>query len=138
MDVWQCDTLGVYSDVTDPSLRTVGKTFLRGYQVSDASGTATFTICCPSWYQGRTVHIHFKICTQAGSRSAYKSTSQLFFDNTSTNQAHAQVPYARKGRRTVRNADDGIYQTGGSQLLLNLTRESAGYAATFPIGLQIS
>ncbi|MGH7792987.1 MAG: twin-arginine translocation pathway signal protein, partial [Thermodesulfobacteriota bacterium] len=50
--VWHCDALGVYSDVVDPSFSTVGKKFLRGYQVTDANGTAQFTTIYPGWYQG--------------------------------------------------------------------------------------
>jgi hypothetical protein len=33
---------------------------------------------------------------------------------------------------------DSIFQNGGNQLLLNVTKESDGYAATFPIGLQLT
>jgi hypothetical protein len=58
VDVWHCDALGVYSDVTDPSSSTVGKKFLRGYQVTDSAGVAQFTTIYPGWYQGRAVHIH--------------------------------------------------------------------------------
>lgn len=29
VDIWHCDALGVYSDVSDPSFSTVGKKFLR-------------------------------------------------------------------------------------------------------------
>jgi len=34
VDVWHCNALGVYSDVSDPNFNTVGKKFLRGYQVT--------------------------------------------------------------------------------------------------------
>jgi protocatechuate 3,4-dioxygenase beta subunit len=42
VDVWHCDALGVYSGVTDAALGfdTVGLKFLRGYQVTDATGGA--------------------------------------------------------------------------------------------------
>ncbi len=138
VDVWHCDALGVYSDVSDPGFNTKGKKFLRGYQVTDVNGAARFTTIYPGWYQGRTVHIHFKIRTKAASGSTYEFTSQLFFDEAITDQVHAQLPYASKGQRTLRNAGDSIYQNGGDQLLLNLTKESQGYAAMFAIGLQIA
>ena len=35
-----CDARGVYSDVDDPSFRTVGRKFLRGYQISDMEAAA--------------------------------------------------------------------------------------------------
>jgi protocatechuate 3,4-dioxygenase beta subunit len=40
VDVWHCDHLGVYSDVVDATIGfdTTGQMFLRGFQVTDASG----------------------------------------------------------------------------------------------------
>ena len=136
VDVWHCDALGVYSDVSDPSFNTVGQKFLRGYQVTDANGVASFTTIYPGWYQGRAVHIHFKVRSASSSSSAYEFTSQLFFDDTLTDRVHAQQPYAAKGQRTLRNSGDGIYQQGGSQMLLSVSQASDGYAATFDIALQ--
>jgi hypothetical protein len=82
------------------------------------------------------VHIHFKIRSAAGAGTAYEFTSQLFFNDTLTDQVHAEQPYASKGQRDTRNASDGIYNQGGSQLVLNVTETSSGYAATFDIALQ--
>jgi protocatechuate 3,4-dioxygenase beta subunit len=136
VDVWHCDALGVYSDVSDAGFNTVGKKYLRGYQVTDANGVARFTTIYPGWYSGRTVHIHFKIRSSASSTSAYEFTSQLFFDDNLTDQVHAQSPYASKGQRDTRNANDGIYRQGGAQLVLDVTASGGGYAATFDIALQ--
>jgi len=136
VDVWHCDALGVYSDVSDSGFNTVGKKFLRGYQVTDASGVAQFTTIYPGWYSGRAVHIHFKVRSAAGASSAYEFTSQLFFDDSLTDQVQAQSPYASKGTRDTRNANDGIYQQGGSQLVLSVTQTSGGYAATFDVALE--
>jgi len=136
VDVWHCDALGVYSDVSDSGFNTVGKKFLRGYQVTDASGVAQFTTIYPGWYSGRAVHIHFKIRSAAGASSAYEFTSQLFFNDSLTDQVQAQSPYASKGTRDTRNANDGIYQQGGSQLVLSVTQTSGGYAATFDVALE--
>jgi protocatechuate 3,4-dioxygenase beta subunit len=138
VDVWHCDAAGVYSDVSDPGFSTIGKKFLRGYQVTDSSGVARFTTIYPGWYQGRAVHIHFKIRSHTGSGAAYEFTSQLFFDDTITDQVYLRVPYSAKGRRTLRNDGDNIYRQGGSQLLLAPATSADGYSATFDIGLQIS
>jgi protocatechuate 3,4-dioxygenase beta subunit len=134
VDVWHCDALGVYSDVQDPGFNTQGTKFLRGYQTTDVSGRAEFLTIYPGWYQGRTVHIHFKIRTADG----YDFTSQLFFDDAFSDQVFTQEPYASKGDRGIRNANDGIYQQNGSQLTLMPTTEDNGYTATFDIGLQLS
>lgn len=138
VDIWHCDALGIYSDVTDPSFSTVGKKFLRGYQVTDTNGTVEFVTIYPGWYPGRTVHIHFKVRTNSASERGYEFTSQLYFDDSLTNQIHAQAPYAVKGQRTQKNDRDGIFQEQGEQLMLQLIKEAEGYVGTFDIGLEIS
>jgi len=138
VDLWQCDALGVYSDVQDPGFVTSGKMFLRGYQVTDQSGSVQFTTIFPGWYQGRAVHIHFKVRTTPDSEEGYELTSQFYFDDAITDQVHAQPPYAQKGQRTLRNAQDGIFRNGGSQLMLPLNQDGQGYAATFNLGLQMN
>jgi protocatechuate 3,4-dioxygenase beta subunit len=137
VDVWHCDARGVYSDVEDPGFNTLGKKFLRGYQVADSNGVARFLTIYPGWYQGRTVHIHFKIRGQDEAGAGYDFTSQLFFDDSLTDLVYAQAPYASKGERTVRNDGDRIYLDGGNQLTLKPTQSAEGYAATFEIGLQL-
>jgi protocatechuate 3,4-dioxygenase beta subunit len=135
VDVWHCNALGVYSDVSDPGFNTAGQKFLRGYQITGSDGMARFTTIYPGWYQGRAVHIHFKVRSSASSSSAYEFTSQLFFDDALTDQVHAHQPYASKGQRDLRNTGDGIYNQGGSQLVLNVSQTAEGYAATFDIAL---
>lgn len=139
VDVWHCNALGVYSDVSDPNFNTVGKKFLRGYQVTDAQGMAQFVTIYPGWYQGRTVHVHFKIRTAATSEPSYEFTSQLYFDDTLSDRIHAQAPYADKGQGAIKNNQDGIFRRGGGeQLILQLTPEGKGYIGTFDIGLAIA
>lgn len=139
VDVWQCDALGVYSDVQDINglFDTRGKKFLRGYQVTDATGKVEFVTIYPGWYPGRTVHIHFKIRTDPASPRGHEFTSQLYFDDSLTDRVHAQAPYATRGQRTLRNAGDRIFQGGGDELMLPLAKEAAGYVGTFDIGLQM-
>lgn len=62
VDVWQCDALGIYSDVRDMNglFDTRGRKFLRGYQLTNGGGSAEFLTVYPGWYGGRAVHIHFK------------------------------------------------------------------------------
>jgi protocatechuate 3,4-dioxygenase beta subunit len=125
-------------DVCSRFSNTVGQKFLRGYQVTDVNGTARFVTIYPGWYPGRTVHIHFKIRTDPGSQAGYEFTSQLYSDDAVTDQVHTLPPYSAKGQRTLRNNDDGIYRNGGSQLMLQLTGDTQGYAAIFDIGLQMT
>lgn len=136
VEVWHCDHLGVYSDVRDPRFDTVGKKFLRGYQVTDAQGRAHFVTIYPGWYAGRTVHIHFKVRSSSAEQRGFEFTSQLYFDDSFSDQVFGRSPYAGRGARSTRNLADGIYRDGGSQLLLQPTPQGAGYAATFPVALQ--
>src|SRR6185503_4124014 len=106
LDVWHCDAAGVYSDVSGSGS---SRRFLRGYQVTDANGIAQFTTVYPGWYQGRAVHVHFKLRLFAGSTKTYEFTSQFFFDETLTDQVHALSPYSAKGKRDTLNTRDGIY-----------------------------
>src|SRR6266542_4132378 len=127
------------SDIrSDPATGTVRpgalltQKFLRGFQATDASGTAKFTTIYPGWYQGRAVHIHFKIRPTASS----EFTSQLFFDDALSTQVFAQTPYSQKGTQGItRNSADGIFQQSGGKLTLSVTKNGDAYAATFDIGL---
>jgi protocatechuate 3,4-dioxygenase beta subunit len=136
VDIWHCDAAGSYSDVRDAGFDTRGRKYLRGYQVTDGSGAVQFQTIYPGWYSGRAVHIHFKIRLFTGAQETYEFTSQLFFDDSFTDQVHAQSPYNAKGSRDTRNSRDGIYSNGGSQLALNVSQSGQGYAATLDIGLE--
>jgi protocatechuate 3,4-dioxygenase beta subunit len=135
VDMWHCDAVGVYSDIAQQN--TVGQKFLRGYQVSDSNGNVQFTTVYPGWYQGRAVHIHFKVRTTPSASSGLEFTSQMFFDESLTDVVHAQAPYNQKGRRDTTNTADGIYQGGGSQVLIPLSASGGGYAGTFNIGVRV-
>ena len=117
VDIWHADARGEYSDVGAAR----GRKFLRGYQVSDASGKVTFRSIYPGWYPGRAVHIHVK--TPA-------LTTQLFFDEAVTEKVIAQPPYDARGTRFTRNARDGIFRGGRAEsLLVDLAPQGSGYVA---------
>ena len=114
--------------------------FLRGYQLTDAMGTAQFMTIFPGWYGGRTAHIHFKIRLAAPSGSAARTqefTSQLYFDDALQDRVFATAPYIPRGTRDTHNADDFLYRNGGKQLLLELQPDGPGYATVFDIGVLI-
>lgn len=137
IDVWHCDGLGTYSDVEDRRVRTIGQRFLRGYQLTDASGTARFHTIYPGWYPGRTVHIHFRIHGGSSSRG-YEFASQLYFPDELTDRVHAHPPYSQNGRRATRNGDDFLYRHGGDQLLVKASKTADGYSAAFDVGLALT
>ena len=138
LDVWHCDAGGVYSDVSGTG---AGHRFLRGYQITDASGVAKFTTIYPGWYSGRAVHIHFKLRLFAGATTSYEFTSQFFFNESLTDVVHAQSPYSLKGRRNTLNSTDGIYNSLSSveksALTLQPTASGDGYAGVINLGVQV-
>jgi protocatechuate 3,4-dioxygenase beta subunit len=136
VELWQCDATGAYSGVRDGSSDTAAQKFLRGYQVTDAAGTARFTTIYPGAYSGRTVHIHFMILAAGASGRREQFTSQLYFDDALTDRILAQPPYKGRSPDSPRNAGDGLYRSGGSQLLLAVKEQGRGLAASFDIGLQ--
>jgi protocatechuate 3,4-dioxygenase beta subunit len=137
IDVWHCDAQGVYSDVVDPSFNTQGHKFLRGYQRTDASGKAVFRTIYPGWYEGRAVHIHFKIRTSTQGPAAHEFTSQLYFPDSLTDRIHAAAAYIKPGKR-MRNEDDSIFLGGGKELVLDPAPGPNGYAAIFSVGVRLA
>jgi protocatechuate 3,4-dioxygenase beta subunit len=133
VEIWHCDAEGIYSGVSDPGFDTTAQKFLRGYQVTNAAGQASFITIYPGWYPGRTVHVHFKIHFDDPNQSTV-FTSQLFFDDALSDQVFSQPPYSNRGQRSTLNASDRIYN---NQLLLNVTPTNEGNAGTFDIGLQM-
>jgi protocatechuate 3,4-dioxygenase beta subunit len=128
VEIWHADATGNYSGFGNASSNT---TFLRGIQNADASGKVTFRTIYPGWYQGRAVHIHVKAHT--GGNEVH--TTQLFFDETTSDTVFASSPYnTRPGRRTT-NAQDGIYRDGGAQATPTFTKDGSGYVGTLTVGI---
>lgn len=140
LDIWQCDALGVYSDVRDTGGRfnTVGQKFLRGHQLTASDGSARFTTIYPGWYEGRTIHIHFKVRTDPDGGSGTEFTSQIYFDDAVSDEVLTGQPYAEKSGRRVRNAQDGIFRSGGEQLLVQVERRGDRFFGAFEVALTSS
>lgn len=139
VDIWHCDAQGQYSGVSAQGSDTSGQKFLRGYQLTDTNGAVQFQTIYLGWYSGRAVHVHFTIRTKGADNQDYQFTSQFFFDDNLTDQVHALEPYASKGQRDMRNADDNIFNGGGDQLLLDLEGDTTnGYTTAFNVGLDLT
>jgi protocatechuate 3,4-dioxygenase beta subunit len=140
VDLWHCDGWGIYSGVAGAGAsNTTGQNFLRGYQVTDATGRVTFTTIYPGWYSGRAVHIHVKVrLFDAGSNTTTEATTQLFFDDALTDTVFASAtPYSSRGARDTRNVNDGIYG-GHSELLVAASGSvSAGYTGSIVLGVRV-
>lgn len=130
IDIWHTNAQGKYSDIQSEGTR--GQKFLRGSQVTGANGQASFSTIYPGWYNGRAVHIHFKM-----RQGQSEFTSQLFFDDVLSDKVYTQAPYSARGPRSTRNASDNIFSNGGHQLMLDARPVGRGYAATFDVGLNL-
>lgn len=125
VDVWHCDALGVYSG--EPSEGSAGRTFLRGIQLTDASGLAEFATVYPGQYPGRTTHIHLKV--RLGGRQSDDTysgghvthTGQLFTDDRRDEEVFALAPYDRSAAALTPRDADGVFRyQGGSSAVLDL------------------
>jgi protocatechuate 3,4-dioxygenase beta subunit len=143
VDIWHANSQGVYSGVQDAG--TIENDFLRGYQMTDDNGTVQFTTIYPGWYEGRAIHIHFKVRTFEGSNETLEWTSQFYLDDSVNELVHTKPPYSNHGPVDLTNEEDFIY-TGpsndgllnnntGKHLMLNLKDEGQGYIGTFNIGV---
>jgi len=161
VDIWHCDADGTYSGFVSSSAASNGggqggpppggqggpppggqagaatpndpSTFLRGTQLSDADGALSFVAVYPGWYQGRTVHIH--VMVHAGGKIVH--TGQLFFDDSFTDTLYASTtPYSTRGKRTTRNAADGIFGSGGQSSTLAVTKSADVYAAQMTVAVK--
>jgi protocatechuate 3,4-dioxygenase beta subunit len=128
VDVWHADAAGNYSGFGNGA---GSRTFLRGIQKTDAHGLAVFTTIYPGWYPGRTVHIHVKV--HVGGSVVH--TGQLFFPDSLTDAVFKAPPYAARGLRQVRNADDSIFVNGGKRSMLAVKKHGAGYVASISMGV---
>jgi protocatechuate 3,4-dioxygenase beta subunit len=142
VDLWHCNALGVYSD--EPSEGTSSQTWLRGYQVTDASGSVTFTTIFPGWYRGRTTHMHLRVRSKynaASSANDGTNTTQLFFPQDAIHDVSTGVaPYRARGVNMRTNDSDYVYrtQTKGKTDLVLSGSPSSGYAGSVSIGLPIT
>jgi protocatechuate 3,4-dioxygenase beta subunit len=145
VDIWHCDALGVYSG--EPSEGSVGKTYLRGIQLTDGNGRAKFATIYPGQYPGRTTHIHVKVHIGGRQRDGTYSgghvshTGQLFTSDRHDAEVFALAPYNRNTVEITPRNTDGVfrYQSGSSSVLAlaragkSLARD--GFAASVTLGV---
>jgi protocatechuate 3,4-dioxygenase beta subunit len=131
IDIWHCDAGGTYSGVQGSS----GTTFLRGTQLTDAEGAATFDTIYPGWYQGRAVHIHMKVHVD----NSVVHTGQLFFDDSLSDSVFQSSPYSGRGTRDMRNEDDSIFtDAGGASAIVPVSKNGSNYSGQITVGVKHS
>lgn len=133
VDIWHCSPAGKYSDIASEG--TTGHDYLRGYQVTDSNGQVTFQTLYPGWYNGRTIHIHFKVRAFDGDSTTYEFTSQLFFDQSINNSVSTHTELGYTGVGTTTNSGDNIYNNQSEMLVPLNGSVSNGYSGEITIGL---
>jgi protocatechuate 3,4-dioxygenase beta subunit len=140
VDIWQCDADGVYSGYPGQlgGRNTSGEQFLRGTQVTDAEGVATFETIYPGWYPGRTTHIHFKVrATDPEDAASFReATSQLYFPEDVTALVYQSAPYASRGQKDTSNAADGLSRNELPPLLA-VAQAGDGYTASLTVSIAL-
>jgi protocatechuate 3,4-dioxygenase beta subunit len=142
VDIWQADATGRYSD--ESSEGTVGQTWLRGVQLTNASGLATFKTIYPGFYSGRAPHIHAKVHV-GGTHSTTKYSGghvshngQIFFPEALSTKVYKTSPYTKDtNTRTYRKGDRVYTGQHGSTSVLKLTGGSVGAGLTGTITLAV-
>lgn len=134
VDLWHADAQGRYSGFAGEA----DETYLRGYQVVDERGQVAFQTIFPGWYPGRAIHVHFKVrWFDSAGGVTWERTSQLYFRDELADAILESDPYAARGPRDTRNADDLIFAVGGTELMLAETPNAAegGIGAVHVIGI---
>jgi hypothetical protein len=63
-------------------------------------------------------------------------TGQLFFNDALTDIAFKRAPYNARPARDVHNAQDSIYQSGGSRSVLRVRKNGAAYVGAISMGVR--
>lgn len=118
VNIWHCDKDGLYSGYDSE----VGKTYLRGYQITDANGEVEFITILPGYYNGRVCHIHF--CVYFSSTNS--RVSQLCYPDTEKNNIYLANPgIYTKGADPLTPGTDFVFSDGHALQLATLTPNSA-------------
>jgi len=137
VDVWHTRADGYYSGYAGQGDRrnfdTSGATFMRGTQIADARGEASFRSVYPGWYVGRTVHVHFKIFID----DRDMLTGQMYFPDALSQYIFANVgAYSRKTPRNTFNGNDELALSDTTRGGFCDVRELADhYLATLIVGV---
>ncbi|TVY43143.1 hypothetical protein LSUB1_G001313 [Lachnellula subtilissima] len=114
VDIWNCNSTGIYSGVVATGNEdSWNSTFLRGIQVSDSDGVASFETLFPGHYEGRATHTHLlshsNVTVMANGTIQGGSVShigQLFWNEDLRSAVEATSPYNTNTQAVTSNADD--------------------------------
>lgn len=140
--LWHCNATGKYS-IYDLS----AENYLRGVQVTDSNGQATFQTIFPGCYAGRYPHIHFEVFQSLATATAGSNavlTSQMCLPRDiatsvySTNSSLYSGSSANLAQVTI--ASDNVFGDNTAAQIAAQTpalsgTATAGYAGTITVGV---
>ena len=143
--LWHCTRDGAYSLY---SSAVQNENYLRGVQVTDANGEATFTSIFPGCYSGRYPHIHFEVYPSLSMATLYTNrilVSQMALprDICSTVYGSATGYSASVNNlAAVTIANDGVFGDNSTAQMTQMTPVlsgdvSAGYNGTILVGVPV-
>ena len=134
--IWHCDKDGLYSGYSsNMNAGQAGLTYLRGIQLTDASGVVRFTTIYPGWYAGRITHIHVQVYLNNNLVVTATATTQLAFPVATTATVYASALYTKGQNTSVTSfAADNVFSDGTSTEMVAISGDTAnGYAASMTI-----
>lgn len=140
IEIWHADARGVYSgraagmcNPDDDAARSAA--FLRGRQITDPDGVASFLTVYPGWYPSRAPHIHMRILA----KEQELLISQLLFDDSLNDLIYRDHPdYSQRPQRDVMNGGDTVFSaTEAGTFVFDVNRLDGGLLqASFTIGVK--
>lgn len=139
--IWHCTQSGQYSLYDLPN-----ENYLRGVQVTDANGMATFTTIFPGCYAGRWPHIHFEIYPTLALATSYRNkvlTSQFALPQATCNTVYNMTSgytSSRSNFLSISLSSDNVFGNNTSAQLTAMTPvfvgdATNGYSAAVTVGL---
>lgn len=143
--LWHCTRDGGYSLY---SAGVTAENFLRGVQVSDASGQVSFSTIFPGCYSGRWPHIHFEIypglsaATDNSAVSDHAKVSQLALPAAACSQVYgvaAGYGASVSHFANISLASDNVFSNDRAALqMASVTGDiTSGFAATLQVGVSV-
>lgn len=137
--VWHCDAAGGYSMYSEG---LEDETYLRGVQVTDSDGVATWTSIFPACYTGRWPHIHFEVYPDVGSiddSTNAIATSQVALPEDVARTVYALAEYAGSTENLdqVTLDTDNVFSDDGGELQLATVSGDADSGYTVALTVRV-
>jgi protocatechuate 3,4-dioxygenase beta subunit len=140
--IWHCNANGQYSLYDLPT-----ESYLRGVQVTDSNGQATFTTIVPGCYAGRFPHIHFEVFTSLAAATSGTGRTATLISQFAVPKETCATVYAAGGYgnsttnlSNISIASDNVFGDNTSAQVTAMTlvmsgSVSAGYTAAVTVGV---